>query len=180
MIKHQRWANLLNRQDTETKVICFLLIKPRKNSSCFVSLGKMLTKFLGENISQMPLWKNVGSFPLYTHFSKLELCAHDPDLTLCRQGKLKNCRWCSTHPTGTLLPASGCIVHDLLNKCRDPKNCVHAKLLQLCPCDPVDCSRPDSSVHGMLQPRLLEWIAMSFSRASPWFRDWTQVSGLLH
>lgn len=81
MIKHQRWANLPNRQDTETKVIRFLLIKPRKNGSCFVSLDKMLTKFWGENIFQMPLWMNVGSFPLYTHFSKLELCAHDPDLT---------------------------------------------------------------------------------------------------
>lgn len=88
MIKHQRWANLLNRQDTETKVICFLLIKPRKNSSCFVSLGKMLTKFLGENISQMPLWKNVGSFPLYTHFSKLELCTW-PRLDPLQAGETK-------------------------------------------------------------------------------------------
>ena len=36
---------------------------------------------------------------------------------------------------------------------------------QLCPslCDPVDCSPPDSSVHGILQARILEWIAISFS-----------------
>ena len=35
---------------------------------------------------------------------------------------------------------------------------VHAKLLQCCPtpCDPMDCSQPDSSVHGMLQARILE------------------------
>ena len=32
--------------------------------------------------------------------------------------------------------------------------------------DPVDCSRPGSSVHGILQARILEWVAISFSRAS--------------
>ena len=30
-------------------------------------------------------------------------------------------------------------------------------------CDPMDCSPPDSSVHGILQARILEWIAMPFS-----------------
>ena len=179
MIKHQRWANLPNRQDTETKVIQFLLIKPRKNCSCFVSLDKMLTKFWGENIFQMPLWMNVGSFPLYTHFSKLELCAHDPDLTLCRKGKLENCR-CSTHLTGTLLPASGCIAHDLLNKRRDPQELCPCKVASVSPCDPVDYSWPDSSVHGILRPRLLEWVAIPTSRGAPWLRDWTRVSSLLH
>ena len=44
--------------------------------------------------------------------------------------------------------------------------CVHAKLLQLCPtlCDPMDCSLPGFSVHGILQARLLEWVAISFAR----------------
>ena len=41
---------------------------------------------------------------------------------------------------------------------------------------PVDCSPPGSSVHGILQARLLEWVAISFSRGSSWPRDWTQVS----
>ena len=31
-------------------------------------------------------------------------------------------------------------------------------------CDPVDCSPPGSSVHGILQARILEWVAISFSR----------------
>ena len=31
-------------------------------------------------------------------------------------------------------------------------------------CDPMDCSPPDSSVHGILQARILEWVAVSFSR----------------
>ena len=41
---------------------------------------------------------------------------------------------------------------------------------------PVDCSPPSSSVHGILQARILEWVAISFSRGSSRPRDQTQVS----
>ena len=41
---------------------------------------------------------------------------------------------------------------------------------------PYDCSLPGSSVHGIFQARVLEWVAISFSRGSSWPRDWTQVS----
>ena len=48
--------------------------------------------------------------------------------------------------------------------------CEKVKVLvtQLCPshCDPMDCSPPGSSVHGILQVRMLEWVAISFSRGS--------------
>ena len=42
-------------------------------------------------------------------------------------------------------------------------NVLHAKSLQLCStlCNPVDCSLPDSSGHGILQARILEWVAIS-------------------
>ena len=43
-------------------------------------------------------------------------------------------------------------------------------------CDPMHCSLPGSSVHGILQARILEWVAISFSRASSRPRDGTQVS----
>ena len=39
---------------------------------------------------------------------------------------------------------------------------------------PVDCSLPDSSVHGILQARILEWVAIPFSRGSSQSKDWTQ------
>ena len=48
--------------------------------------------------------------------------------------------------------------------------------LRLTLCDSMDCSPPGSSVHGILQARTLEWIAIPFSRGSSWPRDWTQVS----
>ena len=41
---------------------------------------------------------------------------------------------------------------------------------------PIDCSPPGSSVHGILQARILEWVSMPFSRVPSWPRDWTQVS----
>ena len=43
-------------------------------------------------------------------------------------------------------------------------------------CDPVDCSPPGSSIHGILQARILEWVAISSSRESSWPRDQSQVS----
>ena len=49
---------------------------------------------------------------------------------------------------------------------------------QLCPmlCDTVICSPPGSSVHGILQARILEWVGISFSRGSSPSRDRTLVS----
>ena len=56
--------------------------------------------------------------------------------------------------------------------------CMHAKSLQLYPtlCDPIDCSPPGSSVHRILQARILEWAAMPSSRGSSQPRDGIYVS----
>ena len=52
------------------------------------------------------------------------------------------------------------------------------EVAQSCPtlCDLMDCSLPDSSVHGIFQERILEWFAISFSRGTSWPRDRSQVS----
>ena len=60
---------------------------------------------------------------------------------------------------------------------------MHAKLLQLCPalCDPIDCSLPGSSVHGILQARILEWVTMPFSRGIFLTEGWKpRLLPLLH
>ena len=57
--------------------------------------------------------------------------------------------------------------------------CVHARVLtQLCLTlhNLMDCSPPGSSVHGIFQARILERLAISFSRRSSWPRDWTYIS----
>ena len=49
---------------------------------------------------------------------------------------------------------------------------------QSCPtlCNPMDYRPPGSSVHGILQARILEWVVIAFSRGHSWPRDWTHVS----
>jgi len=56
-----------------------------------------------------------------------------------------------------------------------------AESLQSCPtlCDPMDCSLPGFSVHGILQARTLEWVAISFSKAWKWkvkVKSWVWVN----
>ena len=60
--------------------------------------------------------------------------------------------------------------------------CVCTKSLQsgLTLCDPMDCSLPGFSVHGILQARVLEWVPLPSSWGSSQSRDWTRVSCLLH
>ena len=59
-------------------------------------------------------------------------------------------------------------------------NIIMSEFAQSCPtlCDPVNCNQSDSSIYGILQTRILEWVAISFSRGSSWPRDWTWVSRL--
>ena len=51
-------------------------------------------------------------------------------------------------------------------------------IAQWCPtlCNPMDCSPPGSSAHGIFQARILEWVGISSSRVSFWPRDQTHVS----
>ena len=60
---------------------------------------------------------------------------------------------------------------------RSDENC-ESEVVQSCDplCDPMDWSPPGSSFHGILQARILEWVAISFSRRSSQPRDRTRVS----
>ena len=59
----------------------------------------------------------------------------------------------------------------------DKQYVLRAQLLQSCPalCYPIDCSPPGSSVHGILQAKILEWAAMPSSGCSSWPRDQTHI-----
>ena len=56
--------------------------------------------------------------------------------------------------------------------------CVWVSVAQLCLtlCDPMDCNSPGSSAHGILQARILKWVAILFSRGSSRPTDGTWVS----
>ena len=55
---------------------------------------------------------------------------------------------------------------------------MHVLVNQSCSilCNPMDCTPPGSSIHGILHARILEWVAIPFSRGSSWPRNWTLVS----
>ena len=65
-------------------------------------------------------------------------------------------------------PGSVCLLPPFLSEV--------ASVLLLTLCHPMDCSLPGSPVNGILQARILEWVAISFSRGSSWYRDWTPIS----
>ena len=79
--------------------------------------------------------------------------------------------------TGTRMAESLCCppeaITTLLTDCM-----LYAQSLHLCLtlCSPVDYSPPGSSVHGILQARILEWVALPFFRGSSWPRDRTCIS----
>ena len=73
---------------------------------------------------------------------------------------------------------AGSMLFSMMSHSGPTYHCVCAKSLQPCLtlCDAMDCSPPDSSVHGNLQARILGWIAMPSSRGSSQTRDRTGVS----
>ena len=68
-----------------------------------------------------------------------------------------------------------CTLHWKFPEFRKHCGCVHTQLC-LTFCDSLDCRPPDSSLHGILQARILEWVAISSSRGSSQPRDWTCIS----
>ena len=54
--------------------------------------------------------------------------------------------------------------------------CMLSRSLMSSSLQPMDCSPPDSSVHGIFQVSILEWVAISYSRGSSQHRDQTHVS----
>ena len=85
----------------------------------------------------------------------------------------------TTTPTPKQRPSS--LVYQSSSPFRSLMKVKESEVTQSCPtlCDPMDCSLPGSSVHGIFQARVLEWVAISFSRGSSQPRDWTQVSRIV-
>ena len=131
----------------------FLLQKPLKWSSHFHSSLSIAAKVI-------PLkWK---SDPFTCQLSYLTSQATSP-LSLLPPGSAS--RIFSYLPLS--IGALGMQSHSLVCVC-----------VQLCPTlwNPMDCSPPGASVHGISQVRIQEWVAISSSRGSSWLRDRTHVS----
>ena len=79
-------------------------------------------------------------------------------------GQVFNTSPCEEASFSMMYPLSG----SEHRNCLGAAACLHAKSLQLCQalCDPMDCSLPGSSVHGIPQARIVEWVVTPSSRES--------------
>ena len=102
-------------------------------------------------------------------FSLKSLCCDNKFLYLMLLWILLDCLYCKFVYTVLCINVGERVRYESENE---------SEVAQSCPtlCDPMDCSLPGSSVHGIFQARVLEWGAISFSRGSSQPRDWTQVS----
>ena len=78
---------------------------------------------------------------------------------------------------------NGCYIPTIVLEAENMKKTwqvVKMSVTQSCPtlCDPMDCSSTGSSVHGIFQVRIVEWVVIPFSRGSFWLRDWIHISCL--
>ena len=99
----------------------------------------------------------------------LPLALHSHMLHILVNNFLRSVRVWSPNSTGNRVCFSPLLLSVIIYYC-----CVRILCLTLC--DPVDCSPPGSSVYGILQARILEWIGMPSSRGSSQPRDQTHVS----
>ena len=126
-----------------------------------------LSPFIGRWI--LNHWNTREVLRLYT----FDLADH---VSLTKNNNLPNSKFCYT--VITLSSSKMLLVQTTWNFINNYYFCSESEVAQLCPnlCYPVEYSPPGSSVHGIFQARILEWVAISFSRASSWPRDWTQLS----
>ena len=134
---------------------------------------------LGSVLLQHSLWKNTVTLSDNADATLLSYIV-DPANTLLRMSPLQ---W-YMH-TCTRILAKECSHQHFLATAKTQKrpSClsklqVKSEVTQSCLtlCDPMDCSLPGLSVPGIFQARVLEWVAVSFSRGSSQPRDWTRVS----
>ena len=148
---------------TENRRIWMSQLKQRENS--FVLLLFTLLRPLADGLR--PICIGGGSLLYLVYQSKcqspVEVLSETP-LSLTFGPLLAN-------PTTQVLLA---FLTSVWPPCFSPWRDRHSGLIVVC--NPMDCSLPGSSVHGILQARILEWIAIPFSRGSSQPRDQTRVS----
>ena len=100
---------------------------------------------------------------------------NDTMISVCFQGKLFN-----TTVIQVYAPTSNAEEAEVVQFYEDLQNLL-SEVAQSCLtfCNPMDSSQPGSSVHGIFQARILEWVAISFSWGSFQPRDRTRVSRIL-
>ena len=144
---------------------------------------KALDKIKGQQSpTELPTLRSVRTASNKSPISSSDFKKQDLKATFghCKSGSVQT----QSHEGGNQRGRTAC--EQCLKKGEDPLltgskgGKSESKVGQSCPtlCDSMDCSLPSSSLHGILQARVLEWVAISFSRGSSRPRD--QTPGLPH
>ena len=136
----------------------------REQFSLPVAPKKMSRDDMADKVICVPTSLPASSASLSSLLTTLQ--PHSPCPTLCQMHMR-----CSVQLTGLTLTShlpNSSLLRGHLGSFLFLFTCVCVKLLQSCLtlCEPMDCSLPGSSVHGILQARTLEWVAMPSSRGS--------------
>ena len=132
---------------------------------CFIVMG-----LSSESVAPPSVWTERDLSPTWGSVSFKSFKREESEKSLWLPGKKRSLLLSSALMTGMRVPLLVSWFY-LIEKGK-------VKVTQLCLnlFDIMDCNPSGSSVHGTLQSRILEWVAMPFSRGSSQCRDWTQVS----
>ena len=161
---------------SEKKIKVFIQYGKKVENSNLLQWGKQQRPFkvLISHMVQLTTWTlkcwSWVCFQGFLQLDKWSLCL------LCRYSFVSN----TSQTPPTLKAFRGIFSVGLLNwnsflyihqvcVCASSQSCLTLR-------DPMDCSLPISSVHGIVQARILQWVAISFSRGSSWPRDQTHFS----
>ena len=156
----------------------FLVLSSPWNSLLFMLFNHEVSGTPGEGAIHSVLPSPL--FLLYGEAAGIHTVVLVEGLWPARKGQLKYrlCLLCdASHPA--LVPSSPGWPQELFVNVQESES--ESEVAQSCMtlCDPMDCSPPGSSIHGILQARVLEWVAISFSGGSSPPRDWNRVSRIV-
>ena len=144
---------------------CFLFLHPAFPLGCTMELGRQpqcLICRYGMNEWQHPLFTGMADNTPFPHSKTQTHVLNKGSLFQLGRGKTENSLSAGTECVAIREGA----MQEMIGNWR--KHGVGAKSLQSCPtlCDPMECSPPVSSVYGILQARILDWVATPSSRGS--------------
>ena len=176
LTKHQIFQHLDFRVCITVRNECWLLKPVSPWYFCNISLNT-LRQLIWEINQLWSKYDPLNIFICFLYFSET-LLRHGKEFFKTSNHKDKEWGHTQQHQNLEVWKINERSLNVPVPRVRGPPKRKESKVTQSCPtlCDPKDCSLPGSSVHGIFQARVLEWVAIPFSRGSSQPRDQTHAS----